>query len=257
MAAFTANTLSLFLIFGTFFLVAQYLQLVLGLSPLRAGLWSVPSSLGFTTGSLVAPALMRRLGPRITMTYGLAVAAIGLLLLTQLPARGGHGLALTLAGSTLLALGLSPVVTLATDLIVGAVPPEQAGQASGLSETGTELGGALGIALLGSITTAVYRSQLPDALPAGLRPQTLGDAAQSAAALPHRVGAPLLDSRDAFTQGLHLAAIISAVLAVLLAVLAATVLRRGAAAEENETRPVDSARRHAQLVPLAEPCGDS
>ena len=257
--ALTANTLSLFLIFGTFFLVAQYLQLVLGFSPLRAGLWSVPSSLGFIAGSLLlAPALLRRHGAGMTMTYGLAVAAIGLLLLTQLPGSGGHGLALTLVGSSLLALGVSPVVTLATDLIVGAVPPEQAGQASGLSETGTELGGALGIALLGSITTAVYRSQLPDALPAGVQVQTLSDAARSAASLPDRVGAPLLGSaREAFAQGLHLAAIVSAVLAVLLAVLAATVLRRRPAAEENGTRPVDSARGHAQLVPLAEPCGDS
>src|SRR5919198_1711423 len=99
-AALTANTLSLFLIFGTFFLVAQYLQLVLGFSPLRAGLWSVPSSLGFIAGSLLlAPALLRRHGAGMTMTYGLAVAAIGLLLLTQLPGSGGHGLAPTLVGS--------------------------------------------------------------------------------------------------------------------------------------------------------------
>jgi DHA2 family multidrug resistance protein-like MFS transporter len=257
-AALTANTLSLFLIFGTFFLVAQYLQLVLGLSPLRAGLWSMPSSLGFIAGSMLAPALGRHLTPGITMAYGLAVAASGLAVLAQLPANHGHGLALTIVGSTLLALGVSPVVTLATDLIVGAVPPERAGVASGLSETGTELGGALGIALLGSLTTAVYRSHLHATLPPAMRPQTLA-ATQTAGTLPARLGAPLLDSaRDAFTQGLHLATVLSAAIALLLAVLAATTLRRPAHASERreDARPPEPGRR-SRLVPRAEPCGDN
>jgi DHA2 family multidrug resistance protein-like MFS transporter len=258
-AALAANTLSLFLIFGTFFLVAQYLQLVLGLSPLKAGLWSVPSSLGFIVGSLLAPALVRRLGPGITMAHGLAVAAIGLALLAQLPGNGGHGLPLTVIGSTLLALGVSPVVTLATDLIVGAVPPERAGQAAGLSETGTELGGALGIALLGSIATAVYRSQLHTALPTGLRPQTLGAATETAATLPDRVGTPLLDAaRDAFTQGLHLAAIVGAAVAVLLAVVAAAALRRAGQPAENEMDPSPRKADQLRTAPTvhAEPCAD-
>jgi DHA2 family multidrug resistance protein-like MFS transporter len=257
-AALTANTLSLFLIFGTFFLVAQYLQLVLGLSPLAAGLWSVPSAFGFIAGSLLAPALVRRLGAGRTMASGLVLAALGLALLAQLPETRGQGLALTLAGSTLLALGVSPVVTLATDLIVGAVPPERAGVASGLSEAGTEIGGALGIALLGSIATAAYRSDLHTTAPTGAHPHTLAEAAQTAARLPERVGAPLLDAaRDAFTHGVHLAAIISALLAVLLAVLAATVLREAGEAPEPErhTRPSQPERLPARVTP--QPCADS
>src|SRR5262249_35655587 len=89
--------------------------------------------------------------------------------------------------------GISPVVTLATDLIVGAVPAERAGTASGLSETGTELGGALGIALLGSIATAVYRGQL-GALPAGIRPPAITAARRTLAAAVHIADrlAPLL-----------------------------------------------------------------
>jgi MFS transporter, DHA2 family, multidrug resistance protein len=257
-AALAANTLSLFLIFGSFFLVAQYLQLVLGLSPLEAGLWSVPSSLGFIAGSLLAPALVRRLSPGSTMAYGLASAATGLALLARLPSDHEHGLALTLAGSTLLALGVSPVVTLATDLIVGAVPPERAGVASGLSETGTELGGALGIALLGSVATAVYRGHLHAVLPNGTRPQTLADAAQSAASLPDSIGAPLLGAaRDAFTQGLHLAALVSALLALLLAALAATVLRReGQVREQERVAAPNESRRTQPHAPKAEPCAD-
>jgi DHA2 family multidrug resistance protein-like MFS transporter len=259
-AALTANTLSLFLIFGTFFLVSQYLQLVLGLSALAAGLWSVPSAFGFIAGSLLAPALVRRLGAGSTMASGLGLAAVGLALLAQLPDAQAQGLVLALVGSTLLALGVSPVVTLATDLIVGAVPPERAGVASGLSETGTEIGGALGIALLGSIATAVYRSNLHTTAPIGAQPHTLAEAAQTAAGLPERVGAPLLDAaRDAFTHGVHLAAIISALLAVLLAALAATVLREAGKAPEPEShaRPSQPKRIPARVIAQPDPCADS
>jgi MFS transporter, DHA2 family, multidrug resistance protein len=238
--ALAANTLSLFLIFGTFFVTDQYLQLVLGLSPLAAGLWSVPPTFGFIAGSSLGPLLTRRVGVALTMTYGFAVAAVGLMILTQLPGHGGHGLPLTLVGTGLLGLGVSPVVALATDVIVGAVPPEKAGQASGLSETGTELGGALGIALLGSIATAVYRSHIHPLAGAG-PVSTLADAVHTAAHLPEHLGAPLLDSsRVAFTQGLHVAAIVGAVLAILLAVVVARVLR-GAGAPADAQAPAMTA----------------
>jgi len=167
-------------------------------------------------------------------------------------------------GSVLLASGVAPVVTLATDLIVGAAPPERAGETSGLSETGTELGGALGIALLGSIATAVYRGQLTDALPAGLKPHdadtarsTLAGATQLAARLPNQLDAPLLNgARDAFTQGLHVAAIVSAALAVALAVIAATVLRRAQPAPESETdtEPSKSDQLRMPTPAKVEPC---
>jgi DHA2 family multidrug resistance protein-like MFS transporter len=259
-AALAANTAGLFLIFGTFFLTAQYLQLVLGFSALKAGLWSVPPPLGALAGSLLAPALARRRGAGFAMTGGLAVAAAGLALLTQVPGNGGQALALTLVASTLLTFGVAPVVTLATDLIVGAVRPAQAGQASGLSETGTELGGALGIALLGSITTAVFHSHLHAAAAGGPRPQTLADAAHAAAALPGPAGVALLDAaRVAFTHGLHAAAAVAALLAILLAVLTATTLRR-AGQQAGETSPdTAAAGRPPQphLVPQAQPCGGS
>ena len=245
--ALGVNTFGLFLIFGVFFLTDQYLQLVLGLSPLAAGLWSVLPTFGFIAGSALAPVLNRRGGPAATMTYGLVVAAAGLIVLTQVPGEGGHGLALTLTGTALLALGVSPVVALATDVIVGAVAPEQAGQASGLSETGTELGGALGIAVLGSIATAVYRGHLPaGAVHAG----TLADAVHSASQLPDSVAAPLVDAaRVAYTQGLHVAAGVGAVLAVLLAALVAAVLRRAASPAGASEAPLASPPlSHAQAL---------
>ena len=194
----------------------------------------MPPTFGFIAGSSLGPVLTRRVGVARTMTYGFAVAAAGLLILTQLPGHGGHGLPLTLVGTGLLGLGVSPVVTLATDVIVGAVPPEKAGQASGLSETGTELGGALGIALLGSIATAVYRGHVGP-LAGAEHVRTLADAVHAAAHLPGRIGVPLVDaSRVAFTQGLHVVAIVGAVLAILLAVVVARVLRGAEAPDDAE-----------------------
>src|SRR6266498_2263972 len=104
-----ANALSLFLVFGIFFLIAQYLQLVLGLSPLRAGLWTVPSQLGFIVGSLLAPKIVRRLGAGMTMAYGLGLSTIGLVALVQLQGNGNSALAALVTGSVLVALGVAPV----------------------------------------------------------------------------------------------------------------------------------------------------
>ena len=124
-------------------------------------------------------------------------------------------------------------VTLATDIIVGSAPPERAGAASGISETSAELGGALGIALLGSIGTAVYRSEVAGAVPADVPPasasaarDTLGGAVAAAEELPDPLGGELLDAaREAFTQALELSAITSAAIVLGVAILAAAVLR--------------------------------
>ncbi len=152
-ASLVINLFSIFVAVGYFLFVAQYLQLVLGLSPLGAGLWSVPSAVGFIVGSQLAPRIVRRVRPAVVIGTGLAMAAAGLGVLTQVEASGG--LAALVAASLVISLGLAPVLTLTTDLIVGSVPPERAGAASGMSETAAELGGALGIAILGSIGTAV------------------------------------------------------------------------------------------------------
>ncbi len=116
-ASLVAFLLSIFVIAGIFFFIAQYLQLVLGLSPLVAGLWMVPSSGGLILGSMLAPLVARRVRPAFVMAGGLALSAVGFGMLTQLDA--GSGLALLVIGSVVLALGTAPVGTLATDLIVG------------------------------------------------------------------------------------------------------------------------------------------
>jgi MFS transporter, DHA2 family, multidrug resistance protein len=229
-ASLATFTLSLFVTFGTFLFVAQYLQLVLGLSPLEAGLWTLPSAAGLVAGSMLTPLLVRRARPATVMAAGLALAAVGFGLLTLVD--GSSGLGVLVAGSVVLCLGVAPVGTLATDLMVGAAAPERAGAAAAISETGAEFGGALGIAVLGSIGAAVYRGQVADAVPAGVPPDaaeaardTLGGAVVAAEQLGGELGAALLDAaRQAFTQGLRLTAAVSVVLAVALAVLVAALL---------------------------------
>jgi MFS transporter, DHA2 family, multidrug resistance protein len=131
-------------------------------------------------------------------------------------------------------LSLAPVFTLANDVVIGAAPPERAGAASAISETGSELGGALGIAILGSVGASLYRCAMGRAVLPGVPPEvaeaargTLGGALAVAARLPDPLGAALLGTaREAFTQGLRLAAVVSAAVAVLAAAVAALAMDR-------------------------------
>jgi len=222
--------LSVLFVFGIFYFTGQYLQLVAGMSPLQAGLWSLPSAAAFIIGSNLASRIVRRFRPGRVVAVGLLVGAIGLAMLSQV---GVDSLPLLLLGSFIMSVGVSPVITLATDIIVGAAPPEQAGAASGISETSAEFGGALGIAFLGSIGTAVYRNQVATRLPADVPPaaataahETLGGAVAAAAQLPEPLAGSLLDAaREAFVQGLQLSALIGAVGLIGTAVLVAFLLR--------------------------------
>jgi DHA2 family multidrug resistance protein-like MFS transporter len=239
-ASLAAFLLSIFVIAGIFFFISQYLQLVLGLSPLVAGLWTLPSAGGLIAGSMLAPLIARRVRPAFVMAAGLALSAVGFGMLTQVD--GASGLVVLVIGSVVLSLGVAPVGTLATDMIVGSAPPERAGAASGISETSAEFGGALGIAVLGSVGTAVYRNRVADAFPDGVPPDaaetardTLGGAVAVADGLPDRLGAALLDAaREAFTQGLHVTAVTSAAIVLGMAILAVVLLRHVRTGSEPE-----------------------
>ena len=166
-AALAVYTLGTFVGFGIYVFIVQYLQAVLGMAPLEAGLWTVPFALGFIAGSMVAPRLLKRWRAPDVMAGGLVLAAAGYVLVTLVePSQGPR---LLVAGMVLQSLGMAPVFTLTNDLIIGNAPPAQAGAASGISETASELGGALGIALLGSLATAVFGAALArDTLPQAL-----------------------------------------------------------------------------------------
>jgi MFS transporter, DHA2 family, multidrug resistance protein len=239
-AALATNFLAIFVAVGYFLFVAQYLQLVLGLSPLEAGLWSLPSAVGFIIGSQLAPRVLHGVRPAYVISGGLALAAVGLGLLAQVGVTGG--LPALIAGSVVISLGMAPVFGLTTELIVGSAPPEQAGAASGISETGAELGGALGIAVMGSIGVAIYRGQLaerlPDSVPAPVAEaarDTLGSATAVAVQLPDQLGAAVLQAaREAFVAGMRLSSGLAAVLGLALAVLALIVLRNQEPASPEE-----------------------
>jgi DHA2 family multidrug resistance protein-like MFS transporter len=236
-AALGINTLAYFVILGTLLLISQYLQLVLGMSALRAGLWMLPTMGGLIGGSLVTPLSTRRLHPAFAMAAGLAVAAAGFGLLTQASALG---LAAVVTGSAVFGLGLAPVTNLVVGLVLGSAPPQLAGAASGLSETSTEFGGALGIAVLGSIGTAVYHNRVAGHIPPGVSgpaaraiSATLGDATMTAGQLHGpAAGAVLAAARSAFTSGVDVVAGVSAVIVAALAVVAMARLRRVTPADE-------------------------
>ena len=250
-AALATNFLAIFVAVGYFLFVAQYLQLVVGLSPLEAGLWSLPSAVGFILGSQFAPRVLHNVRPVWVISGGLALAAAGLGLLAQVGVDGG--LAALVAGSVVVSLGMAPVFGLTTELIVGSAPPEQAGAASGISETGAELGGALGIAILGSVGIAIYRGELADRLPPGVPAaaaeaarDTLGGATAVAAQLPGDLGSAVLQAaREAFVAGMRLSSAIAAGIGVGLAILALIVLRKQepAASESDQTPELASASR--------------
>jgi DHA2 family multidrug resistance protein-like MFS transporter len=206
--------------------------------------------IGFIVGSNATPTLARRVRPSSLMAGGLAVAALGNLALLRLDADAS--LLLMALQLFAVALGLSPVFSLANGVVMSSVPPERAGAASGISETAGELGIALGIAVPGSIATAVYRAQVGAALPAGIPSgaaeaarETLGGAAAAAAGLPDQLGAALLGvAQGAFVSGLHLSVGIGAVVVAALAAFVALSLREvpadGAPAEE-PARPAEAA----------------
>jgi DHA2 family multidrug resistance protein-like MFS transporter len=252
----TSETLGLFAWVGTYLFVAQYLQLVHGLSPFRAGLWLLPATGGSILGSMLAPVIVRRIRPAVVMAAALVIAAAGFALLTQVDVSSGLWPLVT--GSVIFSVGIAPVVTLGTDMIVGAAPPERAGAASAISESGTELGLALGVAVIGSLGTAVYRNEVSDGIPAGIPAEaarsageTLGGAVAAAQQLPAQVGVELLDAaREAFTLALQRAAVSSAVVAVGIAVVTAVLLGHERASAEPEPVVVpswdqDAARRAA------------
>ena len=156
---------------------------------------------------------------------------LGFGLLTQV---GMSSLSIVVAACVLMMVGFGLVVTLTSDMIVSAAPPERAGAASAISETGSELGGALGIAVLGSIGAAVYRRQVADAVPAGVPPEaattardTLGGAVGVAGQLSEGLGEALLAAaRAAYIDGLHLVAACGVVILIGVAILAALWLPR-------------------------------
>ena len=247
------NLVSMFAIVGFAIFTTQYLQSVLGMKPFTAALWSlVPMA-----GTMAAAPLTRVLAQRADRAYiaagGFLIAGAGFAGLTHLHAHSP--IWFILIGATIYAGGIVGVISIGNELIMGAVPPERAGAAAAVAETTSELGGALGMAVLGSIGIAAYRSSLAASAPAHTPPaalaaarDTLGGAVTAAGRLPRHTGAGLLEAaRTAFTHGLDHAALGAAITMVLAAVLSA-VFFRGVRVESPATIEEPPAEAHAELA---------
>jgi DHA2 family multidrug resistance protein-like MFS transporter len=250
--------------------ISQYLQLVLGLSPLRAGLWLMPGVAASVVGFMLAPLIAQRVRPAPLIACGLVVSAIGLVTIMQV--GGSWGLAALVTGFALTNIGCTPLVTLSSGIVVGSAPPEKAGSAAAMSETSAELGFALGIAALGSVGTAIYRHQIGE-LPAGLTPEafaaardTLAGAIVAAASLDGTAAAGLLEAaRAAFIGAMRIVALVSAAIVLCLAAIDLVLLRhvrpigQGASPDPEPVKSPSAARNRnpdASLTAEMQPEGD-
>ncbi|MYW93963.1 MFS transporter [Amycolatopsis rubida] len=243
--ALTISVIGAVFLGGTTYLVTQFLQLVTGLDPLRAGLLLVPSIAAMIAGSLGAPALARRIRPGYVMAAGLVLAAAGYLMLTQVPSTGSPwllvlGWAVTLGGNGLPA-------GLGTALVVGSVRPDQAGSASGLSQAFSELGLAAGIALVGSLGAAVYRAGLSD-VPASGQTAAARQSLSELLAHPRPDAGLLATARAAYTDGLNVSVGVSAGVFAVLGVLCLITLRHVPAYNQAESGGADENAGPGELV---------
>lgn len=221
--------LSMFGLVGLELFFAQYLQLVLGLEPLAASVRLLPLMMASLAGGLLAAPILRRAGTRVTISGGLLLSTVAMLPMLALGVEDQY---LLLALPFLaLGFGLEVALVAANDVIISAVPADRAGNAASIEETAYELGGGLGVAVLGSILAVVYSNALgpvPGVSAAGMDAagESIGRAVEVAAGLPTAVGTALVtEASEAFVSGLHLVLLASFVLLAASALLSAFVLR--------------------------------
>lgn len=229
-AALTLNVLDFFVGFGVLLLVAQYLQLVLGLTPLQAGLWSMPAGFGSVLGSLLTSPMLRLMRPAYVLASGLTLGATALA--GMIYAVDAHSLTLVVVGTVLLSIGTAPGTAIIADLVVSSAPQERSGAASALSETTSELGGALGIALLGSLATFVYRDELSHLEPMGLSAEVMKGAVRgigAASRLAHDTNnsALLASAQTAYASAVSVAFLAGGAILLLAAVTSVKSFRNG------------------------------
>lgn len=242
---------------GTMLFTSQYLQLVAGLSPLHAGLWTLPGVAAMVVMLLATPALAKRIRPARLITFGLVASLPGVFLLANLDASSG--VAPVVIAFVLFQGGCAPIVTLASGIVMSSVVPEKAGSAAAISETCAELGFALGIATFGSLFTFLYRSSVGNALPAELpttaattATDTLAGATAVASSLPGAIGeAVLVVARGAFTDAMGVLALVSGVLIVSVAVLVWFRLRDVPTLGDDAAHPAPASDASSEAVGVA------
>ncbi|MGW5465211.1 DHA2 family efflux MFS transporter permease subunit [Streptomyces sp. NPDC003996] len=231
--AVASNTFALFAFIGTTLLLSQYFQLVHQWSPLKSGLAMLPPA---GVAIVVAPMigmLVPKIGRAKLCCFGLGVGAVAMAFYSTLKADTSYGI--VIIPIILQAIGAVSTFTVTSDTIVNSAPKERSGAASALATTAAELGGALGMAVLGTILNNRYTHtlELPQGTPAQVASaarDSLGGALQAAAALPAKTASALLDAADAaFMRGLHSAVMVNVVLLAVVAITALITLRHAPA----------------------------
>jgi EmrB/QacA subfamily drug resistance transporter len=215
-AASGALTLASFSLFGAIFFLTQHMQGVLGFTPLEAGVRLLPVAGALIVAAPLSSVVAARLGSRLTVAGGMAGIAAGLAAMLLADAGSGYGpVALS---EVLLAFGLGIAMGPATASVMSVLPLEKAGVGSAVNDTVRMVGGALGVAVLGSVLSSGYRGGMADA----------PVAAQDSLGAALSAGDPALAvlARDAFVSGMHTTAIVAAAVALAGAVLAAAYLPR-------------------------------
>ena len=250
--ALLVNLLSVIALVGFLYFVSQHLQLVMGLSPMDAGLALVPGMAAMIAAGLTVVPIARRIDARIVVPTGLLFSVAAYLLIALGAGTTVTGLAIAFV---VLGIGIGIAETVSNDLILASVPPAKAGAASAVSETAYELGAVLGTTVLGGILTALYRSgiEIPAGVPADAADaarETLAGAFVAAQQLPDAIGDALREAAAlAFESGVTVTAIIGAVLVVGAGVIAATTLGAVPTAPEASTQESNVARRETGRHP--------
>lgn len=225
------NLICVFVSTGMFLFAGQYLQLVLGMSALEAGIWLAPPGIIMIVLSLLTPRVLQKTTPQLLVITGLLIATVGFMsmtFLTMLPSPW-----LLIFGIFVYCCGIAPIGMVTSSQIMSSTPPQHAGVASAMAETASEFGGALGIAVLGTIVTAVYRSRLGILGDSGINAsalrgaqESLGGAMEIAEGIGGYPGEILgLAAKSAFTGGVSSAALVSAVISLSSAFLVWFVFR--------------------------------
>jgi EmrB/QacA subfamily drug resistance transporter len=222
-------TLTFFAMFGTFFLVAQYFQLVLGYSPLESGLLQLPMAFVIMGLAPQVPRFVARFGAHRVVPFGLTMVAVGMAVFSQV--QVDSPLWFIYLSILPLAVGMACTMTPLTTLIMSSVPLGKAGVGSAMNDTTRELGGALGVAVLGSLVTSQFTSSITPALvdlPARLRDVAdsgLAGALGVAEQIGGAQGQLIADAaKQSFVDGIGLAAAVAAVVVLLAAVVSAKLL---------------------------------
>jgi EmrB/QacA subfamily drug resistance transporter len=256
-AASGAIALAFFSLFGVLFFTTQYLQSVHGFSALQAGLWSLPVAGGLAMGGPLGAKIGAKLGAKLTVSGGLGILAGGLALYAT--ARPGSGFALIGGAEAVLGFGIGLAMTPATDSIMGTLPPERASVGSAMNDTVRQVGGALGVAVLGSVLSSHYREGMAPEVTHGLSGEaghaahdSIGGASAVAEKIGGAAGQALHHTANlAFVDSMQIAMLVAAAVTAAGALVALILLPSGEPATAEA--PAATARAPLAIGPVAQP----